>query len=109
MAQAFLQEQLFRFEFSNDLLQPRILFLERTQSRQLRLPSPAEPPAAVVICGVIDTRATVGRRYITTACELHPTLTQKLQYVLVGATFQSHQIPPQTYKEWRSFRIGGQE
>ena len=90
VAQAFLQDPLVQFDFRDDLLQARILLLQATQLRQLRLPHPPEPLALVVIRRLADPHATTGRRYVAAHCQLQLNLAQKLQYILVRRRFPSH-------------------
>ena len=92
MAQAFLQDRLVQFEFRDDLLQLRVLFLQAKKFRKLRPPHPVEPLSSVAISHLADPHAGTCRLQITAARKLHLNLARQLQYIRARITCQNHNI-----------------
>ena len=94
VVQTILEDQLVQFQFSHDLLQPDVFFLQATQFRQLRLAHATEPAPSFVIGRVADTDTTTGRPHILAICQLQFNLTQPLQNIFVRVSLPSHLLFP---------------
>ena len=83
MIQAFLEDELVQFELCDNLLQPRVLFLEAFQFRQLGATHPAKPLPPVVLGCIANPDALASGCHVIARCQLKLDLTQQLQHVFV--------------------------